>query len=69
MMPRVARPCLRAFDEDAALPASVRGPVESFAFSRLAAICFRLPLRCSFLHSFSEMKSDRRVESAGAYLL
>ena len=31
------RPCLSEFWEEAALPASVRGPVECFAFSRLAA--------------------------------
>jgi hypothetical protein len=34
------KPCLRAFCAERALPSGVRGPVERWAFARLAARCF-----------------------------
>src|ERR1019366_6680806 len=38
-------PVLRAFMREMALPCSVRGPVESCALARLAAICFWVGIR------------------------
>ena len=61
MSPREARPWRRALVEEAALPSSLHGPVENFAFSRLAASCFSVVIGMFFLSlSASNLEMKKR---------